>query len=75
MFFSSTVEMTSPICRIVTMYRIAWKNIKTGYTDHGDFSMSLKEAGSSIESLKKVHRGIIYWIESEDCEITFERPS
>jgi len=48
------------------MYRIAWKNIKTGYTDHGDFSMSLKEAEASIESLKKIHGNLIHWIESED---------
>lgn len=65
--------MTSPICRIVTMYRIAWKNTITGYTDHGDFSMTLKEAEASIENLKKVHGMLIHWIESEDCELTFER--
>ena len=55
------------------MYRIAWKNIITGYTDHGDFSMTLKEAEASIETLKKSMGGtLIHWIESEDREITFE---
>lgn len=61
--------MSSPICRIVTMYRIAWKNIKTGYTGHGEFCLTLKEAEESLLELKN-RVGFDHWIESEDMDST-----
>lgn len=59
--------MSSPISRIVTMYRIAWKNIKTGSTGHGEFVLSLKEAEASLLELKK-NKDFKYSIESEDMD-------
>ena len=59
--------MSSPLCRIVTMYRIAWRNTKTGYTGHGEFCLDLKEAEASILELKK-KKGFEHWIESEDMD-------
>jgi len=64
--------MTTPIYRIVTMYRIASKNTITGDTERGDFSMTLKEAEASIESLKKDDGTLVHWIESEECKIPFK---
>lgn len=49
------------------MYRIAWKNIKTGSTGHGEFVLSLKEAEASLLELKK-NKDFKYSIESEDMD-------
>ena len=51
------------------MYRIAWRNIKTGYSSHGEFCLDLKEAEASLLELKK-KRGFEHWIESEDMDST-----
>ena len=59
--------MSSPISRIVTMYRIAWKNMKTGSTGHGEYVLSLKEAEATLLELKK-NADIHHWIESEDMD-------
>ena len=59
--------MSSPICRIVTMYRIAWKNLKTGYIGHGEFILTLQEAQENLIELKN-RIGFDHWIESEDMD-------
>ena len=68
--------MSSPISRIVTMYRLAWKNVLTDYIDYDEFSMSLPEIEAFLGYMNKIQSKIfIYWIESEDFELTFETPS
>ena len=66
--------MSSPIYRIVTMYRIAWKNLKTGFIDYGDFIVSKKEVESSLKVLEK-KVDYEHWIEVEDFDFTPQRPS
>jgi hypothetical protein len=68
--------MSSPMSRIVTMYRLAWKNVLTDYIDYDEFSMSLDEMEAFLSYMNKIQSKIfIYWIESEDFELTFETPS
>ena len=58
------------------MYRLAWKNILTDYIDYDEFSMSLPEMEAFLGYMNKIKSKIfIYWIESEDFELTFELPS
>ena len=57
------------------MYRIAWKNLTTGHTGHGDFCMTKHEAEESLKELLKIKKfaRIQHWIESEDVDASFQQ--
>ena len=57
------------------MYRIAWKNLITGHTGHGDFCMTKHEAKESLKYILRIKNlsNIQHWIESEDVDSNFQQ--
>ena len=50
------------------LYRIAWRSLLTGYTDHGSYvDLPLVDIQQAVEWLNKKHIGTLtHWVEKFD---------